>query len=216
MKPTTIRQLNQMNIEFYKTVAESFAQTRSQPWAGWMQLVPFLTENLEIFKKLTVLDIGCGNGRFGEFLATQFPEKILYHGIDSNAQLLSKAQANLAQKAIPFQLQNIDIVESLLTHSFLKEVDFLNTQVVTLFGVLHHIPGFQMRSQLLREIVENIPSNALIIIATWQFDTLPNLFARKLESSTLHLSHLELEENDYFLNWERNCFCSSLLSLSHR
>src|SRR5690242_4100695 len=91
MDAKTIARLNQINREFYRITAEDFDQTRGESWPGWERLLPYLQT------PLSVLDVGCGNGRFGVFLRENFvgASLINYHGIDSNPALLEQARAAL-------------------------------------------------------------------------------------------------------------------------
>jgi 2-polyprenyl-3-methyl-5-hydroxy-6-metoxy-1,4-benzoquinol methylase len=59
----TRERLNTINREFYRVTAHDFDETRGQPWPGWKRVLPYLK------LPLSVLDVGCGNGRFGVFLA---------------------------------------------------------------------------------------------------------------------------------------------------
>ena len=66
MKQATILQLNDLNQHFYKVTAEEFSKTRSFYWKGWGELIEPLKEIGKNHPQLKVLDIGCGNGRFGD------------------------------------------------------------------------------------------------------------------------------------------------------
>ena len=71
----TFRYLNDLNRRFYETVAIDFDATRQQAWAGWERLLPYL------HAPLSILDIGCGNGRFGAFLAERIgKDRLRYVG----------------------------------------------------------------------------------------------------------------------------------------
>ena len=84
----TIKKLNQLNRDFYQQVAIDFDQTRQHLWPGWNKLISHLQQLQTKHKPLKVLDLGCGNGRFGQFLANSFPGiKINYLGVDNNPQL---------------------------------------------------------------------------------------------------------------------------------
>src|SRR5690349_758474 len=89
MDEATIRRLNQINREFYRITADSFDQSRQHAWAGWEQLLEYLKP------PLSVLDVGCGNGRFGLFLAEALSGDILYLGVDSSPILLERAKQAL-------------------------------------------------------------------------------------------------------------------------
>ena len=93
MKKETISALNQLNTNFYNTVAKEFDESRNHYWPGWQLLV----EQIDPTTITSVLDIGCGNGRFGAFSNEHFPNMQNYTGIDSNYKLITAAtEANIA------------------------------------------------------------------------------------------------------------------------
>jgi|SRR5579859_364086 len=193
MTSQTIHRLNQLNQRFYEQVATDFSQTREQPWNGWQQLVPLLQQK----QPQNILDVGCGNGRFAEFLQQHLSD-FQYHGIDNNEKLLRIAKSHLPNA----NFSQIDIVESLSESSLNKKIAE-KYNLITFFGVLHHIPSFELRKKLLEFARQHITQNGLVIFTTWQFDCSPKLLKRQIDPTTLHFSREDLEPNDYFLTWER-------------
>src|SRR4051812_3977149 len=92
MDEATIQRLNAINRAFYQTTASEFDATRGQSWPGWDRLIPHLKT------PLSVLDVGCGNGRFGLFLREQLTGPLTYTGLDNNPALLEAAQQALASQ----------------------------------------------------------------------------------------------------------------------
>ena len=69
MDQTTVKQLNEINLKFYSNLSEQFSESRDYYWKGWERLLQ--EEPLKEKKRkipLKVLDVGCGNGRFGKFI----------------------------------------------------------------------------------------------------------------------------------------------------
>src|SRR4051812_30515699 len=117
MDTETINRLNAINRAFYTTVADDFDQTRGAAWPGRQRLLPYLP------LPLSVLDVGCGNGRFALFLhdnlAAGQPRHnadaplLSYHGLDSNPALLAHAHNALAGKtSLSVTLEERDVVEN--------------------------------------------------------------------------------------------------------
>ena len=75
--------LLKLNKKFYLKTQKYFNTSRQSPWPGWKKLLPHLQ-----VRNLQVLDLGCGNGRFGKFLAEH--RQIDYTGIDNNQYLLDR------------------------------------------------------------------------------------------------------------------------------
>ncbi|MDZ4229466.1 MAG: class I SAM-dependent methyltransferase, partial [Patescibacteria group bacterium] len=80
--------LLKLNRRFYLKTQQYFNRSRQSPWPGWQKLLPYLQG-----QTLKVLDLGCGNGRFGIWLASHY--SIDYVGLDENQYLLDRAAATL-------------------------------------------------------------------------------------------------------------------------
>jgi tRNA (uracil-5-)-methyltransferase TRM9 len=188
MKQSTIDELNAINRRFYETTAVDFDQTRGKAWAGWAKLKDHLKA------PLSVLDVGCGNGRFGLFLAEELKGEIRYHGIDNNAQLLAFAKDAFAP------------VENL--HAKLEEADIVNQplpegeyDLVVLFGVIHHVPSAEKRKSFVADLAKCVKAGGLLCFASWRFYE----FERFRERLTAWPEHLkaEVENHDFLLDWRR-------------
>ena len=195
MDITTIKKLNKINLDFYNTVATDFDDTRQYFWQGWDKLI----SHCEHFSKLKLLDLGCGNGRFYQFVENTFPKKIInYLGIDSNEELLKFAKekfSNRAGDSNDFKLKKIDVISSLI-----EQKDFIksdNYNLVVSFGVFHHIPSYELRIKLLNYLKSKTSSDGVIIISLWQFMEFDR-FRKKITDSDL-----KLEKNDFILDWKR-------------
>ena len=198
MNINTIKKLNKLNEDFYKITASDFDSSRQYFWQGWHQL----TEHLDHFNQLKLLDLGCGNGRFYQFIKENFPDKKLdYLGIDNSVELLTFAQ-NKSNVAKNFQLQELDVISSLINkEDFIAENNF---DVVVSFGVFHHIPSFDLRLKMLKYLSSKINDKGVIIISLWQFMKYERFRKKVTDDAELKKMNLsDLEKNDFIIDWKR-------------
>lgn len=185
MDAETIRRLNAINHEFYRLTADDFSETRGTAWPGWERLLPYLRA------PLSALDVGCGNGRFGLFLAEHLgAANVQFHGVDSSDGLLAHARTALA--GLPdVTLEARDIVEN--------PPDAGSYDLVALLGVLHHIPGAVERQAFMRRLAERVKPGGLLVFAAWRFYE----YERFRERIVPWPSDIQVEPGDYLLDWRR-------------
>lgn len=192
MNYETRQRLNRINRAFYEDVADEFDRTREQPWAGWDRVLRVLSnvEQVQLLQKarepvargaaLRVLDVGCGNGRFGLYLADRLCDRaanrkpdrrlalpdLMYTGVDANPSLLSLARSRLGErKALRSRLVQADIVAT-DARSALPKGPY---DLVVLFGLLHHIPGADTRLSLLRAALDLLDPGGMLALTAWRF-----------------------------------------------
>lgn len=191
MDENTVLKLNKINNDFYSTVATDFDDSRKYFWEGWKKLIPYTND----FNQLKLVDLGCGNGRFFEFLKKDIANKaISFLGIDSNKELLEFSKNSFEKNKFEnYQLKKVDIVKSLLAkNDFLKD----EQNMIVAFGVMHHIPTYKLRLQLIKYLKSNVSKNGYIILSLWQFMEFER-FRKKI------VNFGNLEKNDFILDWNR-------------
>jgi tRNA (uracil-5-)-methyltransferase TRM9 len=209
-----IQRLNAINRAFYQTTADEFDQTRGSAWAGWDGVLKTLTpapspsgrgekdtthlavntypatyQKRSEGRVISVLDVGCGNGRFGVFLRDHLGEQVQYHGVDNNETLLNHAREALG--GMNARLETRDIVE--------QPPDSGEYDLVVLFGVIHHIPGTVERQQLMRQLAARVKAGGLLVFACWRFYE----YARFRERIAAWPEDVQAEAGDYLLDWRR-------------
>ncbi len=199
MKLATIKKLNSLNQKFYQETAEHFNDSRQFYWAGWEKLLPKFKKQFSNQQKITVLDLGCGNGRFGSFLTENLEHKINYHGFDSNPELLKLAE----KRSEKFSFSHTDLVNDLLENHFLQNFPKNSPSLIVMFGVWHHLPSSKLRHQLLQETAELLNKDGLLIFTVWKFHEHERFKKKIIPPEKVGLKPASLENNDYILDWKR-------------
>ena len=163
------KELLEINKKFYEDFGGSFSSKRFFPWESFYKLKEYIKECD------SVLDIGAGNGRFAEFIASS-----QYTGIDFSSTLTALAK----EKYPEHTFLNLDITEvdwNLNLGKFNK---------IFLIAVLHHIPDYKIRLKLFKDIKKILDKNGLFIFSIWDFN---------IKSISTRIS-----PSDYLLSWDKN------------
>ncbi|MCY4465799.1 MAG: class I SAM-dependent methyltransferase [Chloroflexi bacterium] len=187
MDESTALRLNAINNAFYRQISRDFDASRRRPWSGWTRLLRSVRLPVG-----SVLDIGCGNGRFGRFMTDQQTQQFDYCGIDSSADLLAYASAHL---------QGFSHVRAdLLARDILMQPwPQRSAQLVVLFGLLHHVPGLERRRSLLRAAADCVLPGGWLAFTAWRF-----LESARFQRRIVPWSdEFQVEAGDYLLDWRR-------------
>ncbi len=189
VNPTTISLLLDLNRQFYQTFAIPFSATRHRLQPGVLRILE------QIEPTANLLDLGCGNGELAHELA-RCGHAGRYTGMDFSPSLL--AEAKLDQPAdFHFYLADLsspDWITPLIGQQF----DF-----VLAFAVLHHLPGADLRLQILHKVCSLLPKGGRFVHSEWQFLNSPRLAARTQAWETIGLSGKEVDSGDYLLDWRQ-------------
>ena len=205
MREKTIVALNRINRRFYSSHAVEFSSTRSHPWPGWQRLLPFLWKlQTDRGKKTTrILDVGCGNGRLQRFLRDELEGELSYCGIDSSEELLREAETRSPDRSqCPSEWLAIDLTCA----DPLVVLGRQRFDLIAVFALLHHIPSFELRRNLLGALVERLAPGGLLALSHWQLGE-ANRFEHRLLSWQEHnrgesnVDTTDLESGDVLLRW---------------
>jgi SAM-dependent methyltransferase len=189
MQDDVVQRLLALNQEFYDAQADSFSSSRVTPQPGFFRLLPHLPQPCPRF-----LDVGCGNGRFGQFLQSQ--KRISdFIGVDFSEELLAAA----AQNAVGTYYQR-----NLLQPGCLDGLG--SFPAISCLAVMHHLPGKANRLRLLLEMKEHLQENGRLLISNWQFMDSPRQRRKVQNWADIGLMPADVEPNDYLLAWQRGGF----------
>jgi len=138
----------ELNKRFYDLLAEDFSRTRANIWEEFMSLGGYFQDGDQ------VLDLGCGNGRFYGLVCPP-GKNIKYFGVDNSERLIS-----LARQKYPL---GQFVVNDGLALPFGD--DFFDK--ILCVAVLHHLPGYELRREFLRQAHRVLKKDGTIVLTTW-------------------------------------------------
>jgi SAM-dependent methyltransferase len=202
MDAESIKRLNDLNRAFYALTVADFDESRGRPWPGWRRLLPHLTG---MPSPLRTLDVGCGNGRFGRFLAHNVAAEVQYHGLDFSPALLDAARAAFARMDI--------LPEAVLE---VHDVAFGNLpagecELIVVFGLLHHVSGGDRRRALVHSLAGHVAPGGLLAFTGWRFYE----YERFRERVAPWPEGVAREPGDFLLDWRRGHAANTALRYCH-
>lgn len=180
-----VKQILKLNEEFYQSVAKDFSRTRQKPWEGWGRVIENIKkyfgtgQSPQPYGRIKVLDLGCGNGRFFNFLNENL-SNVVYTGIDINNDLLGdfRTQSGTRSK-IGSNLRARPCTGPgpvFLTHDIISDMDKVSGKfdIVVAFGLTHHIPGDSFRKRWFKKLPKLLSSaKSLLVLSFWEFEKKP-------------------------------------------
>lgn len=203
MELATIEKLNALNREFYDAHAEAFADSRPRLAPGVKRVLA------DIPPGARVLEVGCGDGKVGRWLARRGTD--YYLGLDISAGMITRARrfTHHAERSVDREpdtdngsritFQNIDVISPNLP-TLLPPEPF---GCILAFATFHHLPGRETRQRVLQTLAHHLAPGSLLAMSNWQFTRSARLMKRVADWSTLGLAEDDVEAGDYLLTWER-------------
>jgi SAM-dependent methyltransferase len=139
-----------------------------------------------------LLDIGCGDGRFGRFALEQGLAG-QYTGVDFSGDMLEAARG-MTEKGAFFER---DMSQS----HFLDGLG--RYELICCFAAMQHVPGRERRLDLLREMAGHLGENGRLVLSNWQFLENERQRRKIVDWALIGLEDDQVEANDYLLTWQR-------------
>jgi 2-polyprenyl-3-methyl-5-hydroxy-6-metoxy-1,4-benzoquinol methylase len=197
MDSTIANRLLALNRTFYATFAEPFARSRSPSDPTLLAILPHIPARAK------VLDAGCGDGRLAVLLAAERPG-VTYVGIDVVPELIALARRQAATlDTVATRFQVCDVSQPGWSRCLDVEDSAPRFGVAVALAVLHHIPDFDRRALLLRELAVLVSRDGSLIVSTWQFLDSARLRRKIVDWRAVGISPDAVERGDYLLDWKR-------------
>lgn len=190
MDSATAARLLELNREFYTRFGDSFSATRHRIQPGVRRVLDSLRGDEDI------LDLGCGNGELARELAKR-GHRGSYLGVDFSLPLLRIAESipeGFSAKFVEADLTKL----SAFSNQRLATGDW---SLITAFAVLHHIPSFELRLNLLHTIHQLLKPTGRFIHSNWRFLNSEKLKARIQPWEAAAVDGSKVEAGDHLLDW---------------
>jgi len=173
----------EINRQFYDLMAEEFSQTRSTIWEEFKSLSEYFQGGGR------VLDLGCGNGRFCDLVIGQNTE-IKYFGVDNSEKLLKIARERYPQGQFILN----DGLKLPFTENFFHKI--------LCIAVLHHLPGYELRREFLKEAYRVLEPGGIMVMTTWYLWQTQMHWPLLLKYAWLKLTNKsKLDWGDFYKPW---------------
>lgn len=193
MNADTVRRLLSLNEQFYQTFGQEFSSTRQRLQPGVRRVLDsFLGDESQ-------LDLGCGNGELARERRKR-GHTGLYAGLDLSEPLLAAARLGWDENPPTFLQADLCTPgwEACLEPPLPRVFD-----LVTAFAVLHHIPGEQLRQDIMKSVHVLLRPGGKFIHSVWQFMNSEKLKRRLQPWQEIGLRDQDLEPGDALLDWRR-------------
>ena len=203
MNRATQLALNGINQRFYESIADQWSDKRKHAWPGFERVWRQGAIAAMGGEPRHVLDVGCGDGRFAQFLADQRASQLSYLGVDSSPALLARAAARTLGSR--YRFEQLDFIATPIS----DRLAGARFQLIGLFGVLHHVPGNAQRTALVRALAQLLAPGGELVFTVWRLDEDPRFAARNIafadynRSASEPIDQEQLEPGDHLLRWDQ-------------
>ncbi len=201
MNDQMIDQLLALNRDFYATFAEHFAASRSVSDPALTSILPYLPSRARI------LDVGCGNGRLALLLDQERPGSS-YVGLDAVPELIEEARAQahqLSHTEATFGVADVTAASwtETLPGAASSAASGTNFDCAVVLAFLHHIPDFDLRAQVIRDVAAVLKPEGYVILSTWRFLAHQRMRRKIVDWDAVGIDESDLDPGDYLLDWKR-------------
>ena len=167
--------------ENYNLIAEEFSRTRTEVWPELKFLFDYVKNNDK------VLDLGCGNARYFEFLKDK---QIEYIGVDNSEELIKIARKRYPQT----KFQNADALKLPFPDNYFDKIYSI--------AVFHHIPSQELRMRFLKEAKRVLKPGGIFILTAWKFHRKKEIYFLIKYTILKLIGKSELDFKDVFEPWQ--------------
>ncbi len=184
MRARIAKNLQEDVVKTYDEIADEFDRTRRADWSEFEDFLRFIKDGEKL------VDLGCGNGRFLDFIRKH--REVEYLGIDNNKKFVEIAKSKYGEDLF---LEG-DMTKIPLGDEF--------CDVLCAIASFHHVPSQKLRLLALKETVRVLKSGGTLILSVW------NLFQPKYKKYVIRayfkwlISFGKFDLRDTFIPWGKS------------
>jgi SAM-dependent methyltransferase len=186
MNKSITERILKLNRDFYQLHGVSFSDTRAKPWKGWDRILDILKASKK--DSLSVLDLGCGNGRFFTFLDKNFRKDFKYLGLDLSNPLLDIAIGKYGKNK-NYKQKKFDVI------SDVNKIEGVY-DIVVAFGLTHHIPSQVLRKGWFNAVARLVNNGGVLILTFWDLDK------KEIAEVNTKKQQNGLDAGDVYIGWK--------------
>lgn len=146
------------------------------------------------------LDLGCGSGAVAAAWAETPARSGSYLGVDFSPVLLEEAR-RLAEGKTSSPLRVRFMTADLAAVDWWCLLVGQRFDVISAFAVLHHIPGDDLRKQILAKAHRHLQPGGAFVFSVWQLQHSPRLMARLQPWQAAGLTEDQVDAGDVLMDW---------------
>jgi SAM-dependent methyltransferase len=188
MHADTAHRLALLNAAFYEQHGLAFAETRPRLNPGVRKVLGRIAPGAR------VLDVGCGDGKPGRWLAEH---STTYLGLDASASMIARARALTGEReGVAFA--QVDVLAEGWAAPYTNGFGW-----VLALAVLHHVPGAIGRARFVRALAACCQPGGRVAISCWRPSRSPRLLGRVAAWGEIGLTADDVDPGDLLMAWER-------------
>ncbi len=192
VNPQLVKQLAEINRTFYAQFAAAFSETRPSRSARLDRILAYIPNGAR------VLDMGCGNGRLAERLDRE-GRHLLYTGVDAAVELIAIANARRGQlRHVRSEFRVADV----MAPDWQRDLPNSPFDVAVALAVFHHIPSFDARLAVLRDLNAILHVGGTFVMTNWHFERNERLRKKIVSWDKAGIDARAVEPGDALLDWK--------------
>lgn len=179
--------------KFYDANASKYHRTRQKHRADSQYIINEINNSES--KKVRILELGCGAGRFASYLNENCKKKFNYIWVDLSSKLLEHAKSD--NPKMKFECSDMSI--------FVTKQDQESRDYIILTASFQHIPNYHERLFLMKNFYKMLNYNGKVIMLNWALsDWFVNKYLKQVLQALIKsvITFWKKDKRDVMVPWK--------------